>query len=290
MELTAEPCSPVRVEHAEGPFWYGDRLGWVDIMAGHLWLAGFDGRALTGPRMYDVGRPLGCAAPRTEDGWILGAGAGFMTLGEDGTVTPLTDDLADATTIRMNDGKCDPAGRFWAGTMAYDESPGAGALYVFDGSVRTVLEGVSISNGLAWTADHRTMYYIDTPTGHVDAFDYDERTGAVTGRRHVVKVEGGHPDGMNIDDEGFLWVALWGGGAVHRYDPSGRLVATVRVPAVTNVSSCCFGGPDRSTLFITTSQQGLSDAQRAKEPDAGRIWRVDAGVSGPPAAPFAGTR
>ncbi len=287
MELTAEPCSPVRVEHAEGPFWYGDRLGWVDIMAGHLWLAGFDGETLTEPRMFDVGRPLGAAVPRAEGGWLLAAGTGFMALDDDGTVTPLTGDLADTTTIRMNDGKCDPAGRFWAGTMAYDESPGAGKLYVFDGAVRTVLEGVSISNGLAWSPDHRTMYYIDTPTGHVDAFDYNERTGEVTGRRHVVKVEGGHPDGMHVDDEGFLWVALWGGGAVHRYDPSsGRLAATVRVP-VTNVSSCCFGGPDRSTLFITTSQQGLSDAQRAEEPDAGRVWRVDAGVSGPPAAPYA---
>lgn len=289
MELIAEPCSPVRVEHAEGPFWYGDRLGWVDIMAGHLWLAAFDGTALTDPRMYDVGRPLGAAVPRAEGGWLLAAGTGFASLDEDGTVTPLTGDLADTATIRMNDGKCDPAGRFWAGTMAYDESPGAGALYVFDGTVRTVLANVTISNGLGWSPDRRTMYYIDTPTGHVDAFDYDPATGGVTGRRHVVRVGGGHPDGMHVDDEGFLWVALWGGGAVHRYDPSGRLTATVRLP-VTNVSSCCFGGPDRSTLFITTSQQGLSPERRAAEPDAGRVFRVDAGVSGPPATPFGGVR
>jgi sugar lactone lactonase YvrE len=282
VELTAEPCSPVRVEHAEGPFWHGDRLGWVDIMAGRLWLAAYDGTALTGPRLYDVGRPLGAAAPRAGGGWVLAAGTAFMALDDDGTVTRLTDDLADSSVLRMNDGKCDPAGRFWAGTMAYDESPGVASLYVYDGTVRTVLDGVTISNGLGWTLDHRTMYYIDTPTGRVDAFDYDEETGQVSGRRPFAEVEGGHPDGMTVDDEGFLWVALWGGGAVHRYSPSGDHVATVRLP-VTNVSSCCFGG---STLFITTSQQGLSPEQRAAEPDAGRIFAVEPGVSGPPATAF----
>jgi sugar lactone lactonase YvrE len=289
MELTAEPCSPVRVEHAEGPFWHGDRLGWVDIMAGRLWLAGFDGKSLTEPRSYDVGRPLGAAVPRTGGGWVLAAGVGFFALDEDGTVTPLTDDLADPSVVRMNDGKCDPAGRFWAGTMAYDESPGAGALYVFDGRVRTVLDGVTISNGLGWSLDHRAMYYIDTPTGRVDAFTYDEETGIVSGRRPLIEVEGGAPDGMAVDDEGLLWVALWGGGAVRRYEPSGRTVATVRLP-VTNVTSCCFGGPGGSTLFITTSQQGLSPEQRAAEPDAGRIFRVEPGVTGPPATPFAPAR
>jgi sugar lactone lactonase YvrE len=277
-ELTAEPCSPTRVEHAEGPFWHDGRLGWVDIMAGRLWLASFDGTALTSPRSYDVGRPLGAAVPRATGGWVLAAGAGFAALDEDGTVTPLTDDLADAAVIRMNDGKCDPAGRFWAGTMAYDESPEVASLYVFDGTVRTVEDGVTISNGLAWSEDRRTMYYIDTPTSRVDLFDYDVTTGEIGGRRALVQVDG-HPDGMAIDDEGFLWVALWGGGAVHRYSPSGTHVATVRLP-VTNVTSCCFGGSDGGTLFITTSRQGLPpDA----EPDAGRIFAVRPGVSGRPA-------
>jgi sugar lactone lactonase YvrE len=281
MELSAQVCSPVRAEHAEGPFWYGDRLGWVDIMAGRLWLAGFDGGMLTDPVSHEVGMPLGAAVPRTGGGWVLAAGTGFATLDEDGTVTPRTGDLADTSVIRMNDGKCDPAGRFWAGTMAFDESPGAGALYVFDGAVRTVLTGVTISNGLGWSPDRRTMYYIDTPTGQVDAFAYDEETGAVSGRRRLFAVEGGSPDGMTVDDEGLLWVALWGGGAVHRYEPSGRRVATVRLP-VTNVSSCCFGGADRATLFVTTSQQGL----RTPEPEAGHVYRVEPGVSGPTATAF----
>jgi sugar lactone lactonase YvrE len=289
VELTAKPCSPVRVEHAEGPFWYEGRLGWVDIMAGHLWLAGFDGNTLTEPRSRDAGRPLGAAVPRAGGGWVLAAGTAFLAMDEDGTVTPLTGDLADPSVVRMNDGKCDPAGRFWAGTMAHDEASAIASLYVFDGTVRTVLDGVTVSNGLGWSPDHRTMYYNDTPTGRVDAFDYDEATGSVSGRRPFVEVRGGAPDGMTIDDEGFLWVALWGGGAVHRYDPSGRPAGTVRLP-VTNVSSCCFGGPGGSTLFITTSQQGLSAEQRAAEPDAGRIFRVEPGVTGPPATPFAPAR
>ena len=285
MELTAEPCSPVRVEHAEGPFWHGDRFGWVDIMAGRLWVAGFDGATLTDPRSYDVGRPLGAAVPRTGGGWVLAASTAFFALDEDGTVTRLTEDLADPAVVRMNDGKCDPAGRFWAGTMDYEESRPIASLYVYDGTVRTVLDGATISNGLAWTPDHRAMYYIDTPTGRVDVFDYDEDTGEITNRRPFVEVEGGHPDGMTLDDEGYLWVALWGGGAVRRYDPSGGPAGIVHLP-VTNVSSCTFGGPGGTTLFITTSQQGLSEQQKAAEPDAGRIFRVDPGVSGPPATPF----
>ena len=287
MDLTAEPCSPEPVEHAEGPFWHDGRLGWVDLMAGRLWLAGFDGVRLTGARSYDVGRPLGAAVPRTGGGWTLAAGAGFHTLDEDGTVTRLTDDLADASAIRMNDGKCDPTGRFWAGTMAYDETPGAGSFFVFDGGVRTVLEGVTISNGLGWSPDHRLMYYIDTPTGRVDVFDYDGDRGVAESRRPFVSVEGGSPDGMSVDDEGCLWVALWGGSAVHRYDPSGRLIATVAIPA-TNVTSCCFGGPDRTTLFVTTSRHGRTPEQLAAEPRAGHVFRVETGVSGPPATPYAG--
>lgn len=287
MELTAEPCSPVRAEHAEGPFWYGDRLGWVDIMAGRLWVAGFDGTTLTEPRSYDVGRPLGAAVPHGEGGWVLAAGTGFHRLDEDGTVTPLTGDLADPDLVRMNDGKCDPAGRFWAGTMDYDESRPIASLYVYDGTVRTVLDGVTISNGLTWSADRRTMYYIDTPTGRVDAFDHDPDTGQITRRRMFAEIEGGHPDGMTIDDEGFLWVALWGGGAVRRIDPSGRSAGTVRLP-VTNVSSCAFGGAGGTTLFITTSRQGLSEAQRAAEPEAGRVFHVEPGAGGPPATCFGG--
>lgn len=286
MELVAEPCSSVRVAHAEGPFWSGSRLGWVDIPTGTLWHASYEGGALTDARSYEVGRPLGAAVP-AEGGWLLAAGAGFYRLAEDGAVTRLTEDLADASVIRMNDGKVDPRGRFFAGTMAYDESPGVASFYAYDGAVREVLDGVTISNGLGWSPDHRTMYYIDTPTRRVDAFDYDEETGAVRNRRPLFEVDG-DPDGMTVDDEGLLWVAVWGGGEVRRYEPSGKLAARVRV-AATNTTSCCFGGPDGGTLFITTSRQDLTPEQERAEPDAGRVFHVSPGVTGPPATTFAGT-
>lgn len=285
-ELTAVPCSPPLAEHGEGPFWTADpaRLGWVDIPAGRLWTAEYDGSALVAAESHDVGQPLGAAVPSLGGGWLLARGAGFAHLTPEGRLTEIAT-VTDADRVRMNDAKCDPGGRLWAGTMAYDAAPGAGALYRLgvDGEVTTILPEVGISNGLDWSPDHRTMYYIDTPTGRVDIFDYDADTGEVSGRRPLVEVDAGDPDGLTVDDEGFLWVAMWGGGRVCRYDPAGRLVATVDVP-VTNVSSCCFGGPDRSTLFITTSRLGVDEP----EADAGRIFRVDAGVTGPPAAAYQG--
>lgn len=296
MELTAVPCSPPLALHGEGPFWSAEtgRLGWVDIPAGRLWLAVDDGSVLVDTRSYDVGRPLGAAVPARAGGWVLALGAGFGYLPDDGAPHGGRAQVIDLATVddpdrvRMNDGKCDPVGRFWAGTMAYDASPDAGAFYRLglNGEIDTILPNVTISNGLGWSPDRRTMYYIDTPTGRIDAFDYDAANGRVSRRRPVVEVDPestGQPDGMTVDDEGCLWVAMWGGGRVCRYSPEGQLLATVRLP-VTNVSSCCFGGADGRTLFMTTSRLELT----APEPDAGRIFRVDAGVSGPPAAAYGG--
>jgi sugar lactone lactonase YvrE len=289
MVLTARPCSATLVEHAEGPFWDGKQLGWVDILAGRLWLARDSGSALADERCFDIGRPLGAAVPAQGGGWLLAAGVGFAYLAPDGTLRELADSKNDPQRIRMNDGKCDPAGRFWAGTMAYDQTPGAGALYRLDldGSLDTVLSGVTISNGLGWSPDHSIVYYIDSGTGGVDAFDYDQRDGSIHNRRALVRIpnEEGMPDGMAVDDEGCLWVALWGGSAVRRYDPLGRHIGTVKVPA-SHTSSCCFGAG--TTLFITTSRLDLSPERLAAEPDAGRVFRVDVGVGGPSATPYRG--
>ncbi len=294
MELTAQPCSEERAEHAEGPAWDAARgeLLWVDIMAGRLWRASYDGGGLVGERSHDVGHALGAAVPAAAGGWMLAAGEGFAHLAADGSVFVLDQpESVHGGRTRMNDGKCDPAGRFWAGSMAWDARPGAGTLYRLglDAGLTTVLEGVTVSNGLAWAPDGYTMYYIDTDTHRVDAFDFDPDTGHAGNRRPVVEIppEQGNPDGMTLDDDGFLWVALWGGRAVHRYDPTGRHVATVHVPA-TRVSSCCFGGDDRSTLFITTSRQQLTEEQLAAEPDAGRVFRAEPGVAGPPATSYRG--
>jgi sugar lactone lactonase YvrE len=198
---------------------------------------------------------------------------------------------ADGAVLRFNDGKVDPWGRFLAGTMDQDEAKPNGTLYMLsaDHSVVPLLQNVSISNGLAWTADRSTLYYIDTPTGRVDAFAVDPGTGTLTARRPVVEVEGGSPDGMTIDDEGCLWVAIWDGGRVDRYSPTGRLLEVLRVPEGGHVSSAAFGGPNMSTLFVTTAGGGLSPEERARAPHAGDLFAFEAAVTGPVANRFPGS-
>ena len=241
-------------------------------------------------RSYDLGAAVGAVVPLRAParGWLVAWAQGFGHLAPDGAVTAL--DQPEPRTNRMNDGKCDPAGRFWAGSIAWEKTAGAASLYRLDptgparGELTVALRDVTISNGLAWTPDGATMYYIDTPTGRVDRFAV-RADGALTGRTPAVEVEGGAPDGMCIDDDGCLWVALWGGSAVHRYAPTGELLAVVDVGAP-QVSSCCFGGARGTTLFITTSQEGMSAEQRAADPRSGHVFCVDVDTTAGPAAAF----
>jgi sugar lactone lactonase YvrE len=198
----------------------------------------------------------------------------------------------DRPENRFNDGKCDPAGRFWAGTLSLEGKRGTCNLWRLDADLSThkMLEGVSVSNGIVWTADRRTMYYVDTPTRRVDCFDYDHDTGEIDNRRVAVRIpEGmGFPDGMTIDSEGMLWVCLWQGSKVSRWDPkTGELLQTVDLPA-SNVTSCAFGGGKLNQLYITTARSGLGTKQLESEPLAGGLFRADVGVSGVPAFEFAG--
>jgi sugar lactone lactonase YvrE len=185
----------------------------------------------------------------------------------------------------MNEGGCDPDGRFYCGSMAYDQAPGAGSVYRLDpdGSTRTVLTGVTVSNGLGWSPDGGTAYYVDTPTRRVDAFDYSARDG-LTGRRPVVDEVPGRPDGLTVDAEGCLWVALFGGGAVLRYRPDGRLDDRIELPA-TQVTACALGGPGLRTLYVTTSKDGIDPAA---QPLAGAVFAAEVDVPGLPVLPFAG--
>ena len=211
----------------------------------------------------------------------------FVLLGPDLTVEKTLPPVFTDPLIRMNDGGCDPQGRFYCGTMAYAETPGAGTLYRLDpdGSVEVTLRDVTISNGLQWNRAGDTVFYADTPTGRVDRFDFDPASGAFTGRRTFAEIAGGgHPDGMAIDVEDGIWVALWGGSAVHRYGSDGRLDLVVDLP-VSNVTACAFGGAELQTLFITTSRQGLGPED---QPDAGAVFRYDAGVAGAPQHAYAG--
>jgi sugar lactone lactonase YvrE len=187
--------------------------------------------------------------------------------------------------VRFNDGGCDPAGRFWMGTMAYDETPGAGSVHRLDpdGSTHVVLKGVTISNGLSFAADGRTAYYVDTPTSRIDVLEVDPVAGTVTGRHAFAEVDG-HPDGIAVDAEGGVWAALWQGSAVNCYDPQGRLTDVVPL-SPSQVTCPAFGGHDLADLYVTTSRKGLPEG---REPLAGALFRVRPGVTGVPVLPFAG--
>ena len=284
-----EVVSERRAELGEGPAWdsRSSELAWVDITAGRVCFLGPGGAE----RTVEVGQPVSAVVPRASGGHVLALRDGFAALADDGTVTTLAHVEHDRPGNRMNDGKCDRHGRLWAGTMAFDETPGAGALYRLDadGTVSTILEGVTISNGLAWSRDERAMYYIDTPTQRVDQLDYDPASGAVENRRPLFEIPpaAGSPDGMALDAEGFLWVALYGGGAVRRYAPDGALDRVIELPA-TCVTSCAFGGPELEDLYITCARHGLSPEQLTREPLAGALFHHRPGVAGLPTESFGG--
>ena len=264
----------------EGPAWdqQRQRLLWVDILACEVHL--FDPVAAT-DEVLDVGQQVGAVVPYAGGGFAVAVRGGFGRLSDAGRLEMVAD--LSHRGIRMNDGKCAPDGSFWAGTMADDRTPGAAALYRLrpDGTAEVMLDDLTISNGLAWSADGGQLYFIDTPTRRVDVFDIDPGTQRLSRRRPVVAMEPGvgNPDGMTIDHDGCLWVAMAGGWAVHRYRPDGRLDAVVDVP-VRQVTSCCFGGPRGDELYITTGRQGLEAGERSL---AGSVFCCRPGVSGPAA-------
>jgi sugar lactone lactonase YvrE len=265
---------------SEGPRWDEARqeLLWVDILG-----RGFHRATLTADgtpdqiRTMALDRHVGAVAPVTGGGYVLAAGQGFLFVDEAGSVSELAQPEAGHAEVRMNDGACDPQGRFWAGTMAYDESPGAGTLYrlELDGRCSTVLTGLAISNGIGWSPDGATMYLSDSGASLIEAFDFDGVTGAITRRRTLVHVDepGVAPDGLTVDEQGDIWVGLYGGWAVNRYAPDGSLRSTVPIP-VAQATSCAFGGDDRRTLFVTTGRERLGEAALQRQPDAGRVFSV----------------
>ncbi len=275
----------------EGPVWddRAGRLWWLDIVGGSVHRLD---PATGADEALDVHRPVGAVGLRARGGIVAAAEDSLGTIDEAaGRFEPLVRISADEHSTRLNDGKPDPAGRFWVGTMAYDERPGGGAFYRVDPdlSVTTILPSVTISNGLDWTADGRTMYYIDTASGGVDRFAFDARTGRVSDRRRVVTIPpgAGHPDGMTLDAEGFLWVALYDGWAVHRYAPDGRLDRRIEVPAA-QATSVAFGGDELDELYITTGREHFPPEGRPDQPHAGGLFRIRPGVRGRPANRFAG--
>jgi sugar lactone lactonase YvrE len=289
--VAVELVLDARTELGECPVW--DRvtscLYFVDILRGRIHR--YD-PAADEIRTYEIDRMVGAVAPTEAGDLVLAVHDGFARMDlSTGRVQTIAEVEADRPDQRMNDGKCDAAGRFWAGTMALDERGGAGALYRLDpdGHVHTMVRHVSISNGLDWSDDGRTMYFIDSPTQSVDVFDFEMATGAIANRRTLIRVGQVHgtPDGLTLDADGYLWVTLWSGGEVRRYAPDGSLAAVIRVPTA-YPTSCAFGGPDLRDLYITTATVKLSDPDRAEQPAAGGLFRARPGPTGRPPNRFKG--
>lgn len=281
--LATQITDPVAY-HGEGPVWsprWGG-LRWVDMLAGDILSLGPDGPV--GRR--HVGTIAAAVRPRRGGGAVIGVERGFALEGADGTIHLLTP-LWAHDRLRMNEGGCDPQGRFYCGSMAYDRTPGAGSVHRLDpdGSTHVVLAGVTISNGLDWSPDGSLAYYNDTDTGRVDVFDHDPEAG-LSGRRTFVLIDpdDGRPDGLTVDADGGVWVALNKGSAVHRYRADGTLDEVVEVP-VRKVTACTFGGDRLDQLYITTSRENLEPGE---EPEAGSLFVADVGVVGQPVREFAG--
>ncbi|MDA0837493.1 MAG: SMP-30/gluconolactonase/LRE family protein [Planctomycetota bacterium] len=291
MSLTAKPILDIHATLGEGALWSVNAqiFYWVDIMEKQVHI--YDPE--TGEnRTLDTGQDVGTVVERESGGLMIAIREGFASLNiETGEVKMLREEIVNS--VRFNDGKCDPAGRFWAGTMAYNGAKGAGKLYRLDPdfTLHTMLDSVTISNGLVWTSDNSTFYYIDTPTGRVDAYDYDHQSGNISNCRTAVQIPSGQggPDGMTIDSEDMVWVAHWGGSCVTRWNPrTGVLLETVEVPGAKQITSCALGGPDLDDLYITSASLGLKDAGLEEQPDAGNLFRVKVNAKGVPAAGFKG--
>ncbi|MEB3372199.1 SMP-30/gluconolactonase/LRE family protein [Saccharopolyspora mangrovi] len=270
--------------HGEGPVWFPrwPGLRWVDMLVGDVLTLDATGAV----RRDHVGSVAAALRPREAGGAVLALERGFA-LADDALqdVRPLPE-LWGGTEVRMNEGGCGPDGAFYCGSMAYAETPGAGTLYRLDpqGRVEPVVPDVSISNGLMWTDDGTRAYYADTPTQRVDVFDFDG--GKLVNRRPFARIDpaDGSPDGLTVDAEGGVWVALWGGGAVRHYTPDGELADIIEVPTP-KVTACTFGGEDLDRLYITTSQV---DTDLHRHPAAGAVFATDPGVRGLPVRTYAG--
>jgi len=287
-KLTADCALELDMELGEGAFWDASRdsLVWVDILRREI-------HELKGGahRVHSLPSHVGVAAPRGRGGWVCAVREGFAAFDPENARFEVLADV-ELPGVRMNDGNVDPRGRFFAGSMLDTEEPGGGRVYRLDAdlTVSVVLEPVDLSNGVDWSADGSTVYYVDSgPDRAVATFDFDLDAGTWTNRREFARLSEreGYPDGLTVDRDGCIWVAVWAGSEVRRYTPGGKLDAVVSVPAPL-VTSCGFGGPGLETLYLTTARTTLSQAVLAANPLSGSLFAVQPGVAGFARRPFLG--
>ena len=288
-QMHAELVHDAATDLGEGVIWspQDDVLVWIDVKSGELFRHGHS----DGPRSrkrFDA--TIGSVAPRRDGGWVMGLGRDVVLVDRDDEIVGRIELPGVPATHRTNDGAVDPAGRLFQGTMALSEQGAEASLFRVDPdrSVRTVVDGVSISNGIGWSPDDSLMYYVDSPTYRVDVFDFEADSGEISDRRPLVEFDGSHggPDGMTVDSDGCLWVAFFGGGCVRRYSPAGELLDIVSVDAP-HTTSCAFGGPDLDTLYITTARHLLDPHLVEAHPLSGGLFAADVDATGVPTNLFA---
>ena len=275
----------------EGPVWDDGRkrILWIDIKKGEIHqFFPASGRFKT----FSISQMVGSIALHEDEKMLAALQNGIAIVDlETETIQTIIDPEKDIAGNRFNEGKCDPAGRFWAGTMSLTEEHHAGSLYVMhnDYTIEKKISGVTISNGIAWSIDHQTIYYIDTPTLQVVSFDYDLTSGNISNKKVIIKISeaDGYPDGMTIDTNGMLWVAHWGGWKITRWDPfNGKQLLQIDIP-VSQVTSCTFGGDGLKDLYITSARTGLTEPELEKQPLAGSLFVIkNVGFTGTPAFKF----
>ncbi|MEJ7828718.1 MAG: SMP-30/gluconolactonase/LRE family protein [Segetibacter sp.] len=277
----------------ECPVWDDQKnsILWLDIVNGDI--HEFYPKLSKG-KTFTVRQIVGAIRLRTSGGIIAALQNGFAKIDvETGVIEIIGNPESHINGNRFNDGKCDPAGRFWAGTMSISETWNAGNVYVLEPnlSISKKIKGVTISNGMVWSLDRKTFYYIDTPSHQVVAYNYHIVTGNISHKRVVIDIPEvkGYPDGMTIDTEGMLWVALWNGWKVTRWNPyNGKLLYTFSLP-VANVSSCVFGGDGLGDLYITSARSGLNEKELTEQPLAGSLFVIkNCGFKGVPEFRFKG--
>ncbi len=275
----------------EGPVWDAGQksICWIDIIGGHIHEYSPAGHLMKTLSLHQM---IGSVAICKNGHFLAALKTGFAFVDRhSGAINPIANPEPLMPGNRFNDGKCDPRGRFWAGTMSHTDEPEKGSLYMLDRdlSYHRKIEHVSISNGLAWSPDHHTFYFIDTPTFTVMAYDYEEKSGDISRRRPVIRIDptDGSPDGMTIDKEGMLWIAHWDGWQITRWNPdTGKKLLSIPLP-VARVTSCFFGGEYLRDLYITSAKIGFSEEELKKQPLAGSLFVIkEMGYQGLPGFEF----